>query len=395
MSKDALEAIAQAAVTLAAERNRLNKAFDGLRTTVQVLDPSAMLQDDGTIQFEGGAAIKVAPEPPVTAPPPPAAVPEPPPPAPPEPEPEPPARVPEPKPAAKPAALSQGEVEGLARSPKPRSKMRSHEVLREERLDGVVAMVRDQPNQRANPVDLSEDMGVDKAKMQSDFRELEARGVFRIVGRVYSRFAMTLPAKGRGRKVGVYQYVHVGNGPSTATKPKPEKKVVTDEDIRDAGNHLGEFNMHELMEELHADESHRGQIVRCLENFVNRGTYQRTLKGWKHVKPIDPGAAASYDTGAARGSGTRQDISPSRGGSGAVPGTGKPKQSGNKDVNEMLAAARRQWPGSVEQSGDSHWKIKLPPGSELPFLRIANSPGSAKSLNGDKAKLRKAGLQGI
>lgn len=401
---NALEAVAQAAVRVAAERDRLTKAFEALRLSVELLDPSVHMTDEGEIRPRGEPAeqIKEAPEPPPAAKPePPRPAPEPPPapkPEPPRPAPEPPPapapEQPEPPPAAteRPKPTGIDPEFGLARTPKPRSTLKAGQPReREERLDKIVEYVLAQPDHRANPVDAGVDLGISKEAIGRDFRELEDRKVLKRVGTTPSREMLELRKRGKfgGRQTVQYQFIngHVAEELKPPPKP-PVKAKPTLEEVRNAATKLGEFNMIELMRELQADDNHRGYIVRTLTDFVNRGWFRQSTRGWKHSKPVDPGAAARYDAAhAPRGSGVRQDLA------GPVAGTGRQVGSSNKEVNEILSAARRQWgQESVEQSGDKHFKVNIPGGG---FLRIASTPGSARSINADKAKLRKAGLRGI
>jgi len=177
------------------------------------------------------------------------------------------------------------------------------------------------------------------------------------------------------------------------TQPRgPLAGPIVKEDVRDAAIELGEFSMAKLMEFMRAREMDRRHILHFLNDLVEEDVLRRSMVGWKHNKPTDPGKAFQQDKRLGRtgdGGGTATATRPA---SAPVAGTGKKLSAGEKEVQAMLDAGVRQLgPDKVRKTGSGHFAFEFPDGH---IERIASTPNSA-GLAKDKAKLRKAGLTGI
>jgi hypothetical protein len=278
---------------------------------------------------------------------------------------------------------------GLARSPKPIAEMRAGEVEKEERLQKTVEYLQTHHSSGTfNASDLAVDMKVERAAaVQTDMRVLEERGVVERTGELEFPRAILAARQANPSKAG----------------GRPAIQYRLAELLRlDPTEGVAQAKVRDFMVQ-HPDEMFSPQRVAaalemtinlatdCLEALARRGSIEdkspsADMRLFQYAgRPKEPGKAAeahAAERKAGGGNGAGSNRAP-------VPGTGTTAKSSNKDVNDLINAAKKAG-ASVTHEASGHFAVTVP-GSGKRIL-ISATPSSPRSIFNDRARLRRAGL---
>lgn len=275
-------------------------------------------------------------------------------------------------------------AEPEVRSPKPVAEMRPQQREKEVRLEGITAFLQDYAS-TFNSSDLHEDMGTEgpRAKTYQDLQELERRGIIERTGRLTFPRAIEEarrrnPSKAGGRPAVEFRLAE------KYRKPPSDPQAV----IRDYLISVGEGEMVSPAQVANANEITVELALEGLESLVRRGVVNdmspsADMRLFAYAgKPKEVAKPAPKDN---RDDGKRA----SRGGGSGVAGTGKGMRSANKDVQDLINAAKRAGANVIHEAS-GHFAVTIP-GSGKRVL-ISSTPSNPRTVLNDRSRLRRAGL---
>jgi hypothetical protein len=264
--------------------------------------------------------------------------------------------------------------------------MREQEAAKEERLQRMVVYLQEHHSTGTfNASDLAVDMQVERsAAVQTDMRVLEERGVVERTGELEFPRAILAARQANPSKA--------GGRPAIQYRLAEKLRIAPSEGVAQA-------KVRDFMTQ-HPDEMFSPQRVAaamemtinlatdCLEALVRRGSLEdkspsSDMRLFQYTgKPKDPGKAATLDAARRKdeGNGVARE---------AVPGTGAGARSSNKDVQDLINAAKKAG-ANVTHEASGHFAVSVP-GSGKRIL-ISATPSSPRSILNDRARLRRAGL---
>lgn len=319
---------------------------------------------------------------------------------------------------------------GLARSPQPRSEMKSQKREAEERLDSIVLWAQDQ-GEEFDPLTARRDLGVrvvgsenykrdgvfsNDSMASTDFKLLAERGVFESTGVQKQPKWKINAAKGLGRNHKMGRGTNFYRFPKADAQPATKEQVgeqeqeqdptqsvsLSLEQVRDAAVELKDFTTAELIMKLGIRNTNRArhQVREHMAVLVLRKmfTFDAMEDGgaafrWSYIEPpketegeriirqqIQHRQIEREENRTARAVG--------------VAGTGKKKmKTPHEATQQILDLIKKQWGDVVTKTGGNHFMVKVPSGPHKgEQIYLASTPGS-RMIAKTKGRLRAAGLQ--
>jgi hypothetical protein len=290
------------------------------------------------------------------------------------------------EPAKEPVQEQVAEPEGLARSPKPIAEMRSQQRDKEARLERLVQFLQGY-DATFNSSDVHKDMGLEgpSPKTYVDLQELEKRGVVERTGKlVFPRDVAEArkknPGKSGGRPAVEFRLAEeYRKQPSEPSDPQAK--------VRDYIIEAGEGQMVSPTQVASATEMSASAALVALEALVRRGI----ANDQSPSADMRLFAYAGKPQGSPRPTASQRDgkDSPSRGGGSGVAGTGKGTKSANKDVQDLINAAKRAGARVVHEAS-GHFAVTIPHSGKR--VLISSTPSNPRTVLNDRSRLRRAGL---
>lgn len=283
------------------------------------------------------------------------------------------------------------EPTGLARSPKPVAEMRSNQRDSEVRLERIVRFLMDYDQPKFNSPDVYEDMGSEgtKASVGQDFRELEKRGILERTGEFMFPRAVAEARRLDPKKAGGRPAIEYRLAEEFRTPPSDLQATIRDYMIKSGEGTMVSPTQVAVATEMVSDV---GAVLEALEGMVQRGVVEDKspspdMRLFAYAgKPKD----APKDAPKAAPKGNREDEKrASRGGGSGVAGTGKGLKAANKDVQDLINAARRAG-ARVAHEASGHFAVTIP-GTGKRVL-ISSTPSNPRTVLNDRSRLRRAGL---
>jgi DNA-binding Lrp family transcriptional regulator len=281
------------------------------------------------------------------------------------------------KPAPAPAPVD--GYHSIARAPKPLSEMKQQQRESEERKIKLVEFL--QENSPTNTHEVADALGYSDNMVSVDLRELLKRGAIESTGRnVFSKRQMAKHYKERGRSTPEYKALDVS--PKAVGSLTPEK-------IRDVARTLIRFNLSDLIAktaDVRPTPMNQAIAKAILDEMVGKGMLTYDGEYWEYVKPSEPGAAALHDAKRVREVSVTSDGAP-------VAGTGKNNpiaqamRRASGEVQQVIKQLQNRGEAKIDITAEGHFLV-TGKGEKIIMAPKPNSRGLAK----DKARLRRAGL---
>ncbi len=281
------------------------------------------------------------------------------------------------KPAPAPAPVD--GYHSIARSPRPLSEMKQQQRESEERKIKLVEFL--QENSPTNTHEVADALGYPDNMVSVDLRELTKRGAIESTGRnVFSKRQMAKKPKDRGRATPEYRALDAS--------PKAQGPL-TVEAVRDAVYHLNNGSVDELADHLGIDNLNqmaRSMLLGHLALMEGRKMIEMEDGEWRYRKPTSPGAAAEHDAKRVR------EVNPASDGA-PVAGTGKNNpiaqamRRASGEVQQVIRQLQNRGEAKIDITAEGHFLV-TGKGEKIIMAPKPNSRGLAK----DKARLRRAGL---